>query len=261
MRLRNSFSTIVQSVLQQRQRHTSHLGSKHEATTYVESHCTLLQLPKKMFRFSGLCSLQKIRLPRSLGACPCYLLPQCCSICGNGLTLFKTFQRIEVALAGAEAHCRIERILQPLIPTQFCPLPNHQTTLLARGNFLHGPIRLCEQSPKFQAALSPRVGYLSNMTSKAPCLTRSSVYDGCFSWCGCLQKIDPKEVFFSNHFLKGIHKPRGASWQTQIPTSPDSNLDFNQIRSRLRDRCKPRSGSMAFFWFHCWKKRNDQKRT
>ena len=150
MRLRNSFSTIVQSVLQQRQRHTSHLGSKHEATTYVESHCTLLQLPKKMFHFSCLCSLQKIRLPRPLGACLCYLLPQCCSICGNGLILFKTFQRIEVALAGAEAHCRIERILQPLISTQFCP--GHQIIkplCLHAEIFLHGPIRLCEQSPKF----------------------------------------------------------------------------------------------------------------
>ena len=150
MRLRNSFSTIVQSVLQQRQRHTSHLGSKHEATTYVESHCTLLQLPKEMLRFSGLCSLQKIRLPRPLGACLCYLLPQCCSICGNGLILFKTFQRIEVALAGAEAHCRIECILQPLIPTQFCP--GHQIIkplCLHAEIFLHGPIRLCEQSPKF----------------------------------------------------------------------------------------------------------------
>ena len=87
----------------------------------MKSHCTLLQLPKKLLRFSCLCSLQKIRLPRPLGACLCYLLPQRCSICGNGLILFKTFQRIEVALAGAEAHCRIERILQPLIPTQFCP--------------------------------------------------------------------------------------------------------------------------------------------
>ena len=111
-----------------------------------------LQQPKKMFRFSGLCSLQKIRLPRPLGACLCYLLPQCCSICTNGLILFKTFQRIEVALAGAEAHCGIERILQPLVPTQFCP--GHQIIkplCLHAEIFLHGSIRLCEQSPKLFA--------------------------------------------------------------------------------------------------------------
>ena len=50
MRLRNSFSTIVQSVLQQQQRHTSHLDSKHEATTYVESHCCEnIQVPLRSY--------------------------------------------------------------------------------------------------------------------------------------------------------------------------------------------------------------------
>lgn len=114
----------------------------------------------------------------------------------------------------------------------------------------------------------------------SPCLTRSSVCDECFCWdiffrkqlipweiehcpffAGAIasanyqsqkeNELDISFVFFSNRaiFLKMVHKARGTSWQNQIPTSTNVNSDFHQIRFKLRDKCKPRSGSMALWHF------------